>query len=237
MTRKAWITSDPFDLEAVARRLQAGDVTVAREGDEYYLTSPDIDAAADDQEANDIGAKIIGRINALGSMGDPNFRLVKLSRYTNEAGQNVVVGRMGPTLATVRTHATATVTQPDGTAADSPPSPWPTYLDLANTNEHVARVQEIIGREEPLGWVELYKVHEIIRRDIEPKKLHETDWTTKERDRAFTASADRYDVSGDDARHAVDKHAEPPKSTIPINEGRSYISDLVKQWLDWLAQR
>ncbi|HEX3288697.1 MAG TPA: hypothetical protein VHT50_29510 [Mycobacterium sp.] len=148
MTRKAWITSDPFDLEAVARRLQAGDVTVAREGDEYYLTSPDIDAAADDQEANDIGAKIIGRINALGRMGDPNFRLVKLSRYTNEAGQNVVVGRMGPTLATVRTHATATVTQPDGTAADSPPSPWPTYLDLANTNEHVARVQEIIGREE-----------------------------------------------------------------------------------------
>jgi hypothetical protein len=32
-----------------------------------------------------------------------------------------------------------------------------------------------MSRAEPLGWVELYKVHEIIRRGIEPKGkgLHE----------------------------------------------------------------
>ena len=73
MTRKAWITSDPFDLEAVARRLQAGDVTVAREGDEYYLTSPDIDAAADDQEANDIGAKIMAESTLWAGWVTPTF--------------------------------------------------------------------------------------------------------------------------------------------------------------------
>ena len=91
-----------------------------------------------------------------------------------------------------------------------------------------------MSRAEPLDWYALAKVHELIRRDIEPKKLDEIGWTTKARDRAFRASADRYDVSGDAARHAVDKHAEPPKQTMTITEGRSYISELAIKWLDSL---
>jgi hypothetical protein len=74
--------------------LQSGDITIAREGDDYYLTSLKIDAAPDDVQANDIAAKIIGRINALGRMNDPNFRPVKLSRYTDDTGRSVVVGTM-----------------------------------------------------------------------------------------------------------------------------------------------
>jgi hypothetical protein len=144
---------------------------------------------------------------------------------------------MAATVATVRFQAAGTVTRPDGTVVANPPSPWPDYLAIATANDHVARALELMSRTESLGWFELYKVHEIIRRDIEPKGkgLHKMGWTTKARDRAFTASADRYDVSGDAARHAVDKHAEPPKQTMTINEGRAYISDLVTKWLGSLA--
>jgi hypothetical protein len=209
VNRKAWLDGDAFDLERVAEHLQAENARVAREGEEYYLTSPAIDAAPDDQHANEVAIKIIAEINALGRMHDVNFRPLKLSRYTDDEGQNVSTGVIGVTLAKVRAHVTATVTRPDGTTPQSPPSPWPNYLALAATNKHVARALEIMSRTEPLGWVELYKVHEIVRRDVEPDKLDAIGWTTKAQDRAFAASADRYDVSGDAARHAVDKRADP----------------------------
>lgn len=234
MTRKAWLAGDQFDLEALARFLPHGDNIIQRDGDEYYLASPDMDAAGNDVQANEIAAKTISRINALGRIHNASFRPVTLSRYTDDTGQTHVFGAMAATLATVRMHAAGTVTYPDGSVPVSPPSPWPDYLALATTNDHVARALDIMSRAEPLGWVELYKVHEIIRRDIEPKKVREMGWTTNGRDRAFTASADRYDVSGDAARHAVDKHAEPPKDTMTINEGHSYVSDLVGKWLDSL---
>ncbi|MDH6198519.1 hypothetical protein M2272_005178 [Mycobacterium frederiksbergense] len=89
-----------------------------------------------------------------------------------------------------------------------------------------------------VDWYDLYKIHEIIGHDIGGKtRLIEIGWTTKPRDRAFTASADGFDVSGEAARHAVDSHEEPPKHTMTIEQGRAYISDLVTKRLDHLASR
>jgi hypothetical protein len=91
-----------------------------------------------------------------------------------------------------------------------------------------------MGQTEPLGWVELYKVHEIVRHSIMPKKIYKLGWATKSDDRAFTGSADRPDVSGRDARHAR-MPGLPPRRTMSLAEGRSYISDLVTKWVGHLA--
>jgi hypothetical protein len=56
-------------------------------------------------------------------------------------------------------------------------------------------------------------------------------WATDKEDSAFTASANRPDVSGEAARHAVPQSPEPPKATMTINEGREFISALVAQWM------
>ncbi|WP_236595344.1 hypothetical protein, partial [Mycobacterium intracellulare] len=84
-----------------------------------------------------------------------------------------------------------------------------------------------------LGWGQLYKVHEIVRAAIEPKKIYELGWATKARDSAFTGSANRKDVSGDEARHARNP-GQPPAQTMSLEEGRSYISELAAKWLDSL---
>jgi hypothetical protein len=91
-----------------------------------------------------------------------------------------------------------------------------------------------MGGVQPLGWVELYKVHEVIRDAIQPKKTYELGWATKADDSAFTGSANRADVSGDEARHARNS-GPPPTRTMSLAEGRSYISDLVMKWLDLLG--
>jgi hypothetical protein len=60
-------------------------------------------------------------------------------------------------------------------------------LALAATHPEVAELLNIMGRVQPLGWVELYKVHEIIRDAIQPKKIHELGWAAKADDSAFTS--------------------------------------------------
>jgi len=229
--RKVWLESDQFDLEALAEHLQSGDSRVVREGDDYYLTSPEIDAAPDDVQANDIAAKVIGRINALGRMNDPNFRPVKLSRYTDDTGRSVVVGTMGATLATARMRATATVTRSDGTVVPDPPSPWPDYLALADKDPVVAEALEIVERAEPLGWDDLWKLFEIIREAVKPDTIITLGWTTAADLESFKESANRKDVSGDGARHAR-RPGQPQHRKMPITEGRSFVSDLLIKWLD-----
>ena len=233
MTRKAWLEGSDFDLQELAERLRSGDTRVVREGDLYYLTAREIDAAPDDIQANEIAAALIDRINALGRATDPNFQRVKMSGYTDETGRNVVVGTMGATVANVRFRATATVTRPDGTAVPEPPSPWPGRLALAATNPEVAEALKIMDRAEPLGWVELYKIHEIIRDAIKPDKVADRGWTDKATDSAFTGSANLPGVSGSGARHA--RLAGTPKRTMTIDEGRAYVGNLVTEWLDWLS--
>jgi hypothetical protein len=233
VTRKAWIETDQFDLESVAQHLQSGDATVVYEGDRYYLSSPEIDAAPDDSQANEIVARIIGRINALGRMSDPNFRQVKLSQYTDDSGQSVVGGAMAATLVPVRTRATATVTRADGTVVPDPPSPWPDYLALADKDPVVAEALEIMERPEPLGWDDLWKLFEIIREAVKGDTIVTLSWSSTADLDSFKESANRKDVSGDAARHAR-RPGQPKHRKMPITEGRSYVSSLVTRWLDSL---
>jgi hypothetical protein len=90
-----------------------------------------------------------------------------------------------------------------------------------------------MGATEPLGWVDLRKVYEIINDSI-PTKIYKMGWTTRARLSAFTGSADRPDVSGREARHAR-LPGLPQRRTMTLAEGRSYVSDLVTKWLAWLA--
>lgn len=231
MTTKAWLEGHPFDLQDLAELLAEGDVRVIRDTaeDAYYLTSSEIDNPPEPDRFHIPAELLIVRVNGLGRANNSGFLPVKLSgRYTDATGKHIHTGA-GSVRYGFRVRA-------KGVAPGSErlPSPWPARLALSNDSELVARVLVILGRREELDWYDLYKVHEIIRRDIKPKKIDKLGRTTKTRDRAFTASADRYDVSGDLARHAVDKDAEPAKKTMTLDEGRAYISGLVTRWLDSL---
>lgn len=236
MTRKAWLEGDRFNFDELTQHFATGDVRVVRDAEEdgYYLTAPEIDAALDDHQANEIIARIISRINVLGRILESNFRPVKLSRYTDDTGKSVITGTMAATVATVRVRLTGTVTYPDGTTPPSPPSPWPDYLALAATNPDVTDVLERMDKNHvPLGWGDLFKIHEKIQDSINGS-IPKMGWASKADDDAFGASANRSDVSGKDARHARTEKGPPPKRTMTIQQGREYIRDIVAKWLDYL---
>ncbi|MGO9651467.1 hypothetical protein [Mycobacterium sp.] len=178
--------------------------------------------------------RLIVRINGLGRANHADFRPVGFSgTCTTPDGRNCHF--TGADLE-VRARLLATV---DGVGSDGEPlpdvpSPWPDRLALAASRPEVAETLQIMGQPQPLGWVELYKVHEIIRDAITPDKITDRGWATRADDSAFTGSANRADVSGAEARHARSPGA-PPTRTMSLAEGRSFTSDLVTKWLESLA--
>ena len=59
-----------------------------------------------------------------------------------------------------------------------------------------------MGRAEPLGWDDLWKVFEIIREAVKPDTIVTLGWTNAADLDSFKESANQPDVSGDEARHA-----------------------------------
>jgi hypothetical protein len=150
--------------------------------------------------------------------------------YDNEAGITVV-----PATAhlEVRTALSATITATDANGNVKPSEPaGPQRIALAGSNSDVAEVLEIMSGV-PLGWADLFKVHEKIQDSIQGS-IPKMGWASQADDHAFGASANRSDVSGRDARHARREKRPPPKRTMTIEQGREYIRDIVAKWLDFL---
>lgn len=237
MTIKAWLEGDDVDLRALTRLLAEGDVRVVQDPNEgaYYLTAPEIDNPTEPGRFDQGAEPLIRRINGVARVQDSGYRPVKLSRrYTDPDGQNVH-------FAAVRLEArasltvTAAVVGPDGQPKPNPPSPWPGRLAIAESNADLAEVLDIMGQPEPLGWDDLYKVHEIIWRSMEDTTPVKLGWTTSNRDSAFTNSANNPTISGAGARHARPPKGDQSKRKMTIDEGRNYISDLIAKWLDALS--
>jgi hypothetical protein len=105
----------------------------------------------------------------------------------------------------------------DGVPTSQPAPPALSYLALVASHPHVAEVLDLMGAGmEAPSWVELYKVYEILRDDVRLDKIETHGWATGTEISAFTASANRSDVSGIGARHAR-QPGGPPKRTMTIN--------------------
>lgn len=227
---KAWLEGDERDLRTLTDLFSTGDVRVVRQEDtdSYYLSVPDADSSPDEGRF-DRALKLIERVNGLARVYCASYHPAKLTgKYTDSNGENChFIALAGiPSASAV---GTPTIYHADNPPTDRP-SPWPNRLALSDSNKDVAEVLSILGQPEPLSWADLYKVHEIVRESIEPKKIHDLGWADKTTDSAFAASANLPGVSGPEARHARKKG--DPKHTMTIDLARAYISDLVAKWMD-----
>jgi len=180
---------------------------------------------------------VLARLNGLGRVRDSRFRPVALSGFYSDDKRTMVfpppaVLEIRESLA-IRESVVVELVGPDGRPKMAPPPPWGERFALAASNSDVAEVLETMGGTEPLDWVALYKVHEIIRDTIKPQKIPTLGWATADDDSAFTASANLPSVSGEQARHA--RKDGTPRHTMTLDQARVFISDLVTAWLDSLT--
>jgi hypothetical protein len=84
------------------------------------------------------------------------------------------------------------------------------------------------------GWVELYKVYEIIRDAVKPIALDKSGLATKDEISAFTGSANWPEIGGLGARHAR-MGGGLPERTMTEPQAREFIGRLLRAWMDALS--
>jgi hypothetical protein len=135
--------------------------------------------------------------------------------------------------AEARARANPVTVSVDGAQPAPLPAPGPGYVQLTQTHPDVAEVFDILGNADPApSWAELYKILEVLLDSV--PEFYQRGWITRNQVSAFTASANRREVSGELARHARLK-GDPPKGTMTLVEARQLIGSLVITWLDWLG--
>jgi hypothetical protein len=225
-TKKIWLDGDPFDLDDLAELLPSGDVRVVREGEEFYLTSPDIDNPREGQRHDEVAETLIARINGIGAVRYSNFRPVALRGTYTEGETQHSWAKISPMEARVRMQAAMTQTDSDGNIVPDEPSPWPDRLSQAASHPDLDKVLGIMGRSKSLGWADLYKVFEFVRRSVPEDEMQQRGWATKRRLSLFRQTAQA-------ERHA---HSSVPADPMPLPVARDLVNHLVTAWMSTLTR-
>jgi hypothetical protein len=222
------VLGDAHALDVISKRLPTP-IKLLKEGDEYWLEAPSIDAEASPGEAQAAASKLVTYIR--GAMRIAHVRSsspveVNAVRVYDSSGKGVshhvfagtagAMGMIGGTPATVT-----------GQASPLPPGTIP--IDKALTDRSVADALEYLARDE--SWYELYKAFEVVRGDVGGEAaIDGLGWATDTEMERFRRSADNAAVSGYEARHA-DRGLNPPKNPMTLADASVFISRLVEAWL------
>lgn len=236
MLIKARLTGHNFDLITLAELFREGRPAVAVDDDGHYLSFVAPDELLDDgARLYKIASSLLRQVNGVARVLRSDFRPVALVGHFHDE-----VGRQHAVVLAETAEARARVFSPsvavDGQQATALPAPGPGYLELAGTHPDVAEALALLGEAGPApDWVELFKVLEIVRDNVGGlKPLKRQGWVAASDLDAFTASANRPDISGVQARHARTSPKPPRKRTMTLIEARQMIDGLVTAWLDSL---
>lgn len=226
---KAWLKGHEFDLAVLAELLHSGKVQVRKDGQGYFLSSDELDPLEPGTELHEYAGRLVGIANGWARANHPDFRPVALSgRYSD--GDHIHSVVVADTIVIrSRIEAAGIVVGAGGNWQPAQTTPA-TERSLPVSNPNIAEALTIMGKM-PFGWPELYKVFEIVRDDVTTRSITKLGWATDAEIDAFTASANRPDVSGAAARHAR-MSGNPPRRRMSEADARSFIGRLVTAWID-----
>ena len=127
---------------------------------------------------------------------------------------------------------TVKITRTDGSVEiKRPADPIASWLEKAAGDQAVAKVLRLRD-EDDLGWVELYRIYEVIEADV--GSIPTQGWATEKALRRFKHTANSVGAVADDARHGKET-TQPPKNPMSLPEARSLLDGIVQKWLQHKA--
>jgi hypothetical protein len=141
---------------------------------------------------------------------------------------------VGSARLTLRTFPpTLRFTRSDGTVEERRPGEEIlTWLKHAKDRDEVRRVLRLVS-EPDLGWVELYRIVDVIH---EAAGASIETWVSKAELRRFKHTANSIGAVGDEARHGRER-GRPPRRPMQIHEARKLVIDLAKRWLNDMSKQ
>jgi hypothetical protein len=215
---RVYLDGDSTDLLVLCSTLAAGDVVVKQDDDGIYLGGPALACASAPAQALLRATELLPRLNAVGRVIDATFEPVRTSGRVSDADQPATV------FAEAHLRARARL------SVGGEPVAAQRMLDRAQRDQAFDEVLQLLGASSELDWVDLYKLYELLAHDAGDNDAFCARAGISLADlKAFKASANRPDVSGSAARHAVARGGMPSRM-MTLEEARALILSVVRIW-------
>jgi len=213
-------------------------LTIIKKSDGYYLESSIFDGLETHYNIRKHASKIISALNGtltllIDSHGELNFDFIV---KTQEDGTETIYGVFSDRVC-MTDSLSIEIRDKNGKLIEkyNPLSNALEILEFAVHSDDVFRVLNFLHYKKlnkKLNWTNLYKIFEIIEKDVGgTKKLVELGWTTKKKLERFKHTANSPTATGDEARHAIEN--TPPSKPMQLNEAINYIKQLVMNWINF----
>jgi hypothetical protein len=225
---EAFLTGEQAALESAALVFCRQPLAIVRSGERYCLVVDEWDELQDSNEVEDRARARLETINGLLSLKIPSFRPLAFGYLaeTDEDGRKFVLVKAAFTSSS---ELSVKISGPAGPAIDPDTAQ---ALIAAAQQSGSTRDALRLWHTRPHNWVELYKIYEIISDDAGGDKgIVSRGWATTAELRSFTATANRRELSGDDARHGSDEGRPFKGEPMRVADAESLIRRVLSSYV------
>ena len=229
----AAISGNDADLAELQKSLVGPDLRVSHQHGSYVLESSRFDLLATPEQVQSRANEILEVLSGASRVA---FGLISplsaswVATINDDGSRNVymtVTERVA-----FRDTVSVVITREDGTVETiNPADEVPRIAAVAEKYTNAAEVLKLLAKGID-DWVNLYRIYEIIKRDMGgDKKITDQGWTTNGQLNNFRHTANSPDSIGHDARHGVQTN-DPPSDPMELSAAKGLIKHVAQKWLE-----
>ena len=227
------VTGDHGDLNMLAESMSDSSISITLEEGKFILQS---DAFDDHDTAQDVAGKAKDILSTLSGAvrlklgGHTSMAIGDVYRVRDNGGRdNFIMPEPGQIKLRVFP-ATLVVTKSDGTQEiDRPADQVGRLAKLAANDDQVAKALRLRA-DDDLGWVELYRIYEVVDSDIGRSKIVANGRASPSDISLFKHTANSVTAAGDHARHGKET-TEPRANPMTLTRAKELIDAVLNGWL------
>ncbi len=231
------VGGDGADLSMLAESLSNGATSITRHEGGFILTCEgfsNLDSArAVAEHAKQVVAMLAGSARLLLG-GRASITVGAVYRVRDDGKRDTFILTEPGRFELRGMPVTTVVSKSDGTQeVHRPADPIRAWVALAKADGAVAKALRLRD-DDSRGWVELYRLYEVIESDIGRPVIVANGWVSDRDIGRFKHTANSVEAAGDEARHGKEE-TDPPARPLSLAEARTLIDRLLSGWLAFKA--
>jgi len=227
------IVGDRADLDMLARSMSGTDPSVTDEGGKFVLGSEAFSKLADARAVSETARAMLSVLSGLVRLtlqGRSSFDVGSIYRLHDDRRRDPIVVVKTEHLE-IRSYPPIVIQQrSDGTRVGrSRADDVAGLFGAAGRNLAMSKAMRLRNQAN-LGWVELYRLLEVVATEIPLADMAANGWTTKAELKRFQHTANSVAAAGDLARHGAET-TRPPASPMSLAEAQGLVDKILRHWM------
>lgn len=233
VTWKVRITGDSHDLHELQQSFAGSSISIeSGRNHEHYLLADSFQECTNENEVKKAASKLIALIGGASRLalgGNIPITQSETVKVNANGSESIFMDYQDTAHARDAFHISAIDGEGNVIEEIKPADDVPTWVSLGMDDEAVAKALRLLA--EPLDWVALYRIYEVIESDMGGlDALVSRGWATKARVKLFKHTSNSPGAVGDNARHGKES-SQPPSQPMRLHEARNLVESLINLWL------